>query len=189
MSDNPQGSLGNYPVGGPAPQLYIEPGDAMNLLTTRYPAFVPAQPLSVGDLLVASMALDEEGPFLGTKVAAEQDRSFPRTYKYGWPNLVSVPSPLLVSRSYSGAWLLDYEQVVPQQILDWVCLEAYRMVTLEPLKVVTQESVGGASVRYAPGVDYPHGQMSQLDRIQATLLGPFQARAGHVVPFLFWDGD
>jgi hypothetical protein len=140
-------------------------------------------------MLVASMALDEEAPFLGVKVDVRQDREFPRTYKYGWPNIVSAPSPLLVARSYGGAWLLDYDKVVPQQVLDWVCLEVWRELNLDQTKVTTRESVGGASVQYAPPVEYSKGQMSQLDRVQQMLLSPFQGRAAHVVPFIFWDGE
>jgi hypothetical protein len=139
-------------------------------------------------MLVASMALDEEGPFLGVKLYPEQDRSWPRTFEYGWPNVVSAPSPLLVARDFPGAWLLDYEKVVPQQVLDWVALEVFRMYELDSIRTVTAESVSGASVKYAPPVDYKGGQMSQLDVIQQALLAPFQVREGHVVPFIFWSG-
>jgi hypothetical protein len=188
LAPNPQPNLGPYPVPGPAPMAYMTGAEITALLAARYPMYWSATlQIGDGDALIASMAIDEEAPFIGVKVNPEQDRQWPRTFKYGWPNIVASPSPLLVSRAYAGAWYLDYEGVVPQQILDCVALEAYRLVTLEQTKVVTQESVSGATVKYAPPADYPHGQMSQLDRRQAALLGPFLQRDGHVVPFINWE--
>lgn len=190
MSDagSPQPDLGPYPVPGNTPQPYMTAAQCLALLETRYPEYYSTA-LVIGDgtMLVASMIIDEEGPYEGVKVNVQQDRQFPRTYKFGWPNIIASPSPLLVSRAYAGAWYLDYEGVVPQQILDCVALEAYRLVTLEQTKVITQEAVQGASVKYAPGPDYPRGQMSQLDWRQASLLAPFLRRDGHTVPFINWS--
>ena len=161
---------------------------ALALLETRYPQFYDAS-MVIGDgtVLVASMNLDEEAHFEGVKVNVQSDRQFPRTYKYGWPNVIASPSPLLVSRAYAGAWYLDYEGVVPQQVLDWVALECYRLLTLDQTRVVTQETVQGASVKYAPPSDYPKGQQAQLDRIQESLIAPFLKRDGHTVPFINWN--
>lgn len=185
VAPDPQPNLGPYPVPGNTPQAYMTGQQAVQLLQSRYPTF-SVSVLGDGDLLVASMALDEEGPFEGVKLTPEQDRQWPRTFMYGWPNIVASPSPLLVSRAYPGAWYLDYEGVVPQQVLDWVALEAYRLTALDQDRVVVKETVGGATVVYAPGVDYPRGQMSQLDRRQAALIAPWLRRDGHVVPFLNW---
>lgn len=188
IAPDPQPNLGPYPVPGPSPQSYMTGDQALQFLQSRYPTFyTPSLVVGDGDVLIASMRVDEEGPFIGVKASPEQDRQWPRSFTYGWPNIVASPSPLLVSRAYPGAWYLDYEGVVPQQILDWVALECYRLVSLEQTKVVTQESVPGASVRYAPNDGYLHGQASQLDVRQQALLGPFLRRDGTTVPFLNWS--
>lgn len=186
VAPSPQPSLGPYPVPGNSPQPYLTGPQAQLMLQQRWPRFSGVL-LGDGDMLVASMALDEEAPFMGVKVNPEQDRQWPRSFRFGWPNVIAAPSPLLVSRSFAGAWYLDYEGVVPQHILDWVCLEAYRQVSLDQLKVVTQETIAGASVKYAPAEDYARGQAPQLDRIQQTLLAPWLQRGGHTVPFISWS--
>nr|MBF6558598.1 hypothetical protein [Acidimicrobiales bacterium] len=119
VNNTPQPDLGS-PIAGAAPAGYLSPADAETALSTRYGITAS---VSIGHLLVASISLDQEAPFLGVKYDPTQDRQWPRTFKYGWPNIIAAPSPLMVAMSYPGAWLLDYEGVVPQQVLDWVSLE------------------------------------------------------------------
>lgn len=155
---------------------YILAQDATARLLSEYGLTAT---LANGHVLAASMAADEEGPFFGVKVDPTQDRSWPRTFRYGYPNITVSPSSILSTSQMPGAFYLDYEGVVPLQVVDWVCLEAYRMVSLPLLQGVTAESVGGGvSVRYdrTPG-------SAMLDRLQESLLSPFQMRQGHTEAF------
>jgi hypothetical protein len=171
-----QPEIPNVPAAGDTPQSYVTSKDAEDRLSTRYGLTVD---LADGILLAATMAVDEEAPFIGVKYTVTQEREWPRTFKYGWPNMLGAPSPIMVSNQLAGAFYLDYEGVVPEQVVDWVCLEAYRMVTLPFDRSVVSESVTGISVRY----DIRDG-ISQLDRIQASLLSPFLIRQGHSQPFI-----
>jgi hypothetical protein len=178
--NTPQSAIPGIPVAGNTPTAYISPGDAEARLNTRYVVTCGgAVQLDEGTLLIASMNLDEEAPFFGVKVDPTQDREWPRTFKSGWPNLLGGPSPIMVTNQLAGAFYLGYEGVVPEQVVDWVCLEAYRIVTLPFDRDVTSESALGASVHYArdPG-------SSQLDRMQAALLSPFMVRDAHTQPFV-----
>jgi len=154
---------------------YIAAADAMTRLSSEFGLTCS---LANGHVLAASMAVDEEGPFFGVKVDPTQDRSWPRTFRYGYPNITVSPSSILSTSQMPGAFYLDYEGVVPYQVADWVCLEAYRMVTLPLLRGVSSESVTGASIHYdsTPGA-------AMLDRLQETLLSPFQMRQGHTQAF------
>lgn len=180
VNNTPQPDLGS-PLAGAAPQGYLSPDAAKIALNERWGIDAT---LNVGNLLVASMSVDQQAPFLGVKLDPMQDRQWPRTFKYGWPNIIAAPSPMMVAMSYPGAWLLDYEGVVPQQVLDWVALEAYRMVTLPFDRAITAETISGASVHYAVA---PNGTdksaPSELDRIQELLITPFQLREGHTAAF------
>lgn len=180
VDNTPQPDLG-APLAGAAPQPYLSPDDATIALSSRYGITAT---VSLGHLLVASMSLDEEAPYLGVKLSPTQDRQWPRTFKYGWPNIIAAPSPIMTALSYPGAWLLDYEGVVPQQLLDWVALEAYRIVTLPFDRAVIKEAISGASVTYAPEVNGTSAAApSELDRIQQVLITPFQQRQGRMSYF------
>ena len=171
----PQAPIPGVPAGSSTPSAYITAAAASTWLQSEFGLTVT---LSNGHVLAASMALDEEAPFFGVKVDPTQDRSWPRTFKYGWPNIIASPSAVMSSTQLPGAFFLDYEAVVPWQVVDWVCLEAYRLVTLPLTRGISSESVTGASVHYdnAP-------MLSMLDRLQAQLLSPFLMRQGHTHPF------
>jgi hypothetical protein len=155
------------------PDCYLTPAAAMANLTTRYGL---SSNLVYGHLLTASMRCDEEGPFQGVKIDPEQEREWPRTFKYGWPNIIAAPSAMLVSTTYPGAWYLNYEGVVPQQIVDWVCLEAWKLTNLPFDRMTTAESVTGASVHYAEGG-------SMLQETMGSLIRPFLLRQARTQPF------
>ncbi len=180
---DPQPAIPNVPAATATPDAYISPGDAEANLLERWGLTAS---LNYGHVLTASLACDQEGPFLGVKFVIEQEREWPRTFKYGWPALVATPEPVMVAQQYPGAFYLNYEGVVPYQIVDWVCLEAYRYVTLPFDRAVVSESVTGASVHYAPPPGEPNGQLSQLDHIQNSLISPFQARQAHTNPILLY---
>ena len=172
----PQGAVPGVPPTTTTPSPYIAAGAADARLLAEFGLTCT---LSNGHVLAATMALDEEGPFFGVKLDPTQDRSWPRTFKYGYPNIALAPSAIMSTSQMPGAFYLDYEAVIPVQVIDWVCLEAYRMVTLPMLHAVTSESVGGGvSVHYdrTPG-------SAMLDRLQETLLSPFQMRQGHTQAF------
>lgn len=176
-----QAALSNVPdesLGTPA--AYVTPAAAEEYLTNRWNL---ASTIGQGHVLVASMHLDEEGPFEGVKLAPEQERSWPRTFKYGWPNIIAAPSPVMTAMTYPGAWYLNYEGVVPQQVVDWVCLRAWQLTNLPFDRMTTQESVTGASVHYAPPVGQKGGIASMLDEIMAGLLAPFLMRSARTQPF------
>lgn len=193
MSDpvipNLQPAPANVPEQATAPGSYISAVNAVAWLTTRWPQFSTMQngsalPVSEGLILAASMAADEEGPFFGIKLVVSQEREWPRTFLYGWPNMVATPSPVLVTEQRPGAFFLDYEGVVPDQVVDYVCLEYYRMCVLRPDVDVTSESVTGAAVHYNPWTGKLGSVPAQLDRIMSALLSPFQMPSAHTSPFV-----
>lgn len=155
-----------------APYGYLSAADAIERLSARYNLSAPN--IAEGHVLAASMALDEEGPFYGVKVNPEQERDWPRTFKYGWPNIVMVPDAMLLTENDPGAFYLNYEGVIPDQVLDWTSLFAYRLTTLPFDKEIASENVTGASVRYLQWTGKPGDAPSQLDILLSTLLAPFQ---------------
>lgn len=181
----PQPAVVGVPFGASQPVSYMSPPAAAAWAESRWGLTInPAY----GHVLAASMRLDEEGPFQGVKYDPTQERSWPRTFKYGWPNLIATPSAVMVTIEFGGAWYLNYEDVVPVQLLDWLVLQIYRNMTLPFDRAVVSESVTGASVHYAPPVSEKGGQMSELDTLQQTLIEPFLLRSGHSQPFI-WFGN
>lgn len=175
LDDVPDQSLGT-------PDCYLSIEAAQTVLSTRWNLKAPT--LALGHLLAATMELDQEGPFQGVKMFPAQERDWPRTFKYGWPNMIATPSPVMVDTQYPGVWYLNYEEVVPQQIVDWVCLQAWRHLNLPFDRSITQETVGaGVGVHYAPPLGVKGGQASELDTIQDALIIPFLVRSGHTSPF------
>ena len=165
----------NHASGAPAPYAYVAPETCISILQERYGLTLAG--VTKGICLVASMRCDEEGPFQGVKVMATQERSWPRTFRYGWPNIIAAPTPVLVAIQDPGAWPLNYEGVIPQEVVDWTCLEVYRLMSSPLLRQVASESVTGASVRYAPPLTAEGGWESPIDILQSTLLSPFQLRS------------
>src|SRR5487761_1047388 len=177
------------PVGATAPGAYISGANAVAWLAARWPQWstLPsgaALPASDGLALAASMAVDEEGPWFGVKFIVTQEREWPQTFKYGWPNLIATPSPVLVTEQRSGTFFLDYEGVVPDQILDYVCLEYYRMASKNPLVEVDSESVTGASVKYNHWSGQRGSVPAQIDRVMAALITSFQIQSAHTDAFM-----
>lgn len=170
---NPQPANSNVPSGTTAPLAYLSAEDGAARLLQR---FGLTATLFEGLMIAASMAADEEGPFYGVKVNMEGDREWPRSFKFGWPNIVMVPDAMLLTEIKPGAFYLNYEGVVPDQVLDWVVLEAYRYSTQPFDKEVASESVTGASVHYMQWSASKGEVPPVLDRLQATLLSPFQMR-------------
>ncbi len=172
-----------------APGSYISAANAVLWLTERWPQFstLPSGavlPASEGTILAASMAADEEGPFYGVKFIVTQEREWPRTFRYGWPNMIATPSPVLVTEQRPGAFYLNYEGVVPDQIIDYVCLEYYRMLAWRQNVEVNSESVSGASVHYNLWTGEKGSVPAQLDRIMSGLISPFQVPSAHTDAFL-----
>lgn len=189
VNPNLQPAPANVPESATAPGAYLSAVNIVAWLTTRWPQFAVAPsgaalPVSEGIALAASMAVDEEGPFFGVKFVVTQEREWPRTFMYGWPNMVATPSPVLVTEQRLGTFFLNYEGVVPEQILDYVCLEYYKMVTLRPDVEVDSEGVTGASVRYNHWTGQKGSVPAQIDRIQASLISPFQIQSAHTDAFL-----
>ncbi len=179
----------NVPESAVAPGPYISGVNAVAWLQSRWPQFstMPdgtALPVSEGIALAASMALDEEAPFYGVKAVVTQEREWPRTFKYGWPNMIATPSPVLVTDQRPGTFFLNYEVVVPYQVVDYVCLEYYRMCVLRPDIEVNSESVTGASVHYNHWTGQKGSVPAQLDRIMSALISPFQVMSAHTDAFL-----
>lgn len=179
----------NVPESAIAPGAYISATNAVAWLTTRWPQYstLPgggALPVAEGVALAASMAVDGEGPFYGVKFVVSQERQWPRTFMYGWPNLVATPSPVLVTVQRPGAFYLNYEGVVPDQIVDYVCLEYYRMLAYPSDKEINSESVSGASVHYNQWDGQKGSVPAQLDRIMSALISPFQVPSAHTDAFL-----
>lgn len=189
VAPNQQPAPANVPESSTAPGAYISAANAVAWLTDRWPQFSTLPngstlPLSEGLILTASMAVDEEGPWFGVKYVVTQEREWPRTFKYGWPNMIATPSPVLVTEQRPGTFFLDYEGVVPYQILDYVCLEYWRMLALRPDVEVTSESVTGATVHYNHWTGQKGSVPAQLDRIMAALISPFQIQSAHTDAFL-----
>lgn len=177
---NLQPEMPDVPVQGATPQPYISASSAMERLTSYWGL---TSTLAEGHLLVASIHADQEGPFFGVKVNVEQERAWPRTFMYGWPNIIAAPTPVLVSEQFPGAFYLNYEGVVPQQIVDWVCLEAFRLTNLPLLQSISSEGVTGASVHFALG------EPAELDRMMHALISPFRLRQGRTQAFLNFAGS
>jgi hypothetical protein len=194
MSDeivNPglQPAIPNVPESEIAPGAYISAANAVAQLTNRYPQYSTLPngaelPVAEGVILAASMSLDEEGPWFGVKFDVTQERSWPRTFRYGWPNMIATPAPVLVTLQRPGAFYLNYEGVVPQQIIDYVCLEYYRMLAYPSDVTTVSESVTGASVHYSQWTGQPGTIPAQLDRIMSALISPFQATEAHTDAFV-----
>lgn len=183
VAPNPQVAIVGVPESNQgAPFAYISPADCKNWLKSRWGLEVERTILP-GHVLAASMACDQEGPWQGVKVDPTQERSWPRTFRYGWPNIIAAPTPILVAIQMPGAWPLNYEQVIPMEIVDWTCLEVYRYLTEPLLRQTTRETVAGASVQYAPGQSEPAWDPAMLDRMQWALLSPFQIRQARTTPF------
>lgn len=183
-----QAALPNVPESTIAPGAYISAANAVAWLTERWPQYASlpnggALPVAEGVALAASMSVDQEGPFFGVKVIVQQERQWPRTFKYGWPNMIATPSPVLVTEQRPGAFYLNYEGVVPTQILDYVCLEYYRMLAYPSDYAIASESVTGASVHYNQWTGQPGSVPAQLDRIMSSLISTFQIQSAHTDAF------
>lgn len=176
--------IAGVPAGNTAPISYGSAAFFAERLSS-YWSLTPQRTVTDGIVLTASMALDEEGPFNGVKADPAQERQWPRTFKDGWPNIIASPTPVMIAITFPGVWPLDYELVIPQQVVDWVALECYRMCELPFEQGIDSESVTGASVKYAQ----PDGKspVGQLERIQAALLVPWQLRQGHTNAFTLFN--
>lgn len=178
-----QPAIAGTPENIPTPNAYCSPAAAQSNLLTRY-GLTPPVTILEGHVLSASMALDREAPFVGIKLLVEQEREWPRTFRYGYPNIMAAPSPVLALSVRAGAWYLNYEGVIPQQVIDWVSLECYRTLTLPFDREVMSESVTGASVHYGPARGAPGWTPSRLDDLQFALIQPFLIVEGHTAPFI-----
>lgn len=186
---NLQPAPANVPESSVAPGSYLSAANVVAWLTARWPQFSitptgAALPVADGLALAASLAVDEEGPFFGVKFIVTQEREWPRTFKYGWPNMVATPSPVMVTEQRPGTFFLNYEGVVPDQIVDYLCLEYYRMAVEPASMVIDSESVSGASVHYLPWTGQKGSLPAQLDRIMSALISPFQVQSAHTDAFL-----
>lgn len=184
-----QPEIANVPESEIAPGAYLSASNIVAQLTSRYPMWsaMPngvALPVSEGLAIAASMAVDEEGPFYGVKLIVQAEREWPRTFKYGWPNMIATPSPVLVTEQRLGSFYLNYEGVVPQQIIDYVCLEYYRMCVMQPLIEITSESISGASVHYNQWTGQKGSVPAQLDRVMSALISTFQIQSAHTDAFM-----
>lgn len=183
MSDpgatNPQAAVSWSPENNTAPNSYGSAANVAQNLLTRYgiTVVVGLGGLNEGQVITASQAVDQQGPFLGVKVDATQERQWPRSFRYGWPNVVAAPTSVMIVQGFAGIFPLDYEGVVPQQILDWVSLECWRYLNMPFERAVSRESLTGASVTY------DLSQPAQIDVMQDSLIRPFQVRVGHRSPF------
>src|SRR5579871_4495956 len=113
IAPNPQAPIAGVPEGNglrPAPYGYVAPAAVAPWLGARFPQFAlsPQQAafVSEGLVLAASMTLDEEAPFMGVKENPTQERQSPRTFRYGWPNVIAAPTPIMVAMQFAGAWNL-----------------------------------------------------------------------------------
>jgi len=193
LNANLQPAPANVPESAIAPGAYLSASNAVAWLQSRWPQFstMPngsALPVAEGLVLAASMAVDEEGPWYGVKAIVTQEREWPRTFRYGWPNMIATPSPVLVTEQRAGTFFLNYESVVPDQIVDYVCLEYWRMAVMRPDIEVNSESVSGASVHYNHWTGERGSVPAQLDRIMSALLSPFQIQSAHTDAFLNLGG-
>lgn len=181
-ANDPQPAIPGVPASSVTPSAYLSGADAEIVLRSRYGLTGITVP--DGIVLAASMALDEEGPWTGSKLIPNQERSFPRTFKYGWPYVMLAPAPSLVTSQRPGAWMMDFEGVVPQQIIDWTCLEAYRYLTQPLTQEIASESISGvASIKYVPPAGSAGGWLTQMDKIQASLIQPFQKTTAGTMAF------
>lgn len=171
-----------------APFAYLSASAVAVRVSERFP-FLSLGSVGEGLVLAASMALDEEGPFFGVKVNPEQEREWPRSFRYGWPNIEMIPDAMYLTQLQPGAFYLNYEGVIPYQVLDWVALECYRMSTYPLTHEVASETVTGASVRYIQWTGQPKEAPAQLDRIQAALISPFQMRQARQNPWPYYGMD
>jgi hypothetical protein len=191
VGPNPQPAIVGVPEvdpssGAAAPFAYLSPAMATDLgAAMGYDMPAPVTELHV---LVASMRLDQEGPFQGVKFNATQERSWPRTFRYGWPNIIAAPTPIMVAIQNPGAWPLNYEDVIPKQIVLWCVLDIWKRLSLPQLKQVMSESVTGASVRYAPPLGAAGGWESPVDEMMSSLLSPFLLRSGRMSAFAHLTG-
>ncbi len=99
--------------------MYLTATEAQERLQTRY-NFEAI--LNIGDVMLASLDLDELAPFKGEKTDSAQVREFPR----------------------------DGETETPDAVLDWVALRAHQMGADER-EGVTRRRVGEVSIEHAPG--------------------------------------
>lgn len=155
----------------PAPFAYIAAAGVGPYLEARYGLTLPS-PCTPGLALAATMRCDEEGPWKGVKLVPTQERSWPRTFRYGWPNIIAAPTPVLVAIANPGVWPLNYEQVIPVHIVDWCCLEVFRMLSLPQVRGIKRESVTGASTTYDDALP------TLIHELQHGLLSPWQMRQG-----------
>lgn len=114
-----------YPVAG----NYLSITDAEIRLLERFDIELMSSGLNLGDLILATQALDNNIPFKGAKFDSETN-----------------VQPLQFPRS----WTLDGdgEGVVPNDVLDYVALSAY-ISKLEPDPGIKSESVADGSITYS----------------------------------------
>ncbi len=189
VNSNLQPAPAHVPQTSIAPGPYLTGANVVAWLAQRYPQFSTAPDgtalvASDGLAVAASIAIDSEGPWYGVKAVITQEREWPRTFKYGWPNMIATPSPVMVTEQRAGTFFLNYEGVVPDQIVDCVCLEYYRMLTMRSDIEVDSESVSGASVHYNHWTGQKGSVPAQIDRIMSALLSPFQIQSAHTDAFL-----
>jgi hypothetical protein len=102
--------------------------------------------ITVGDADIASNDVDSLGPFIGSRLADDQERQFPRNVNPdGSTNAVTDP---------------------PEAVLDWVALRAYQLSNDED-PAIKSETVGRASVVYL------RGKLSRIERRMSGLLTPY----------------
>ncbi len=124
---------------------YLTPAQA----TSRLAAYDLDGYPSAGDLLAASMALNDSGPFIGARYAYDQGSVFPR------------------SVTLAG----EEENTVPDSVLDWVALRALSLSEEEP-DAVQSASAGGVSVSFA------RPSVPRRERLMCGLLRPYQKKTG-----------
>lgn len=110
------------------------------------------------DAGIASDELDASGPFLGEKHEVGQAREFPRTYLRDG----------------------DAPGVVPDAVLDWVALAAYRL-SEDDDPAISSEGLGDIRVSYASP------KLSQAATRMAGLLRPYFRPASNDVDSFSFD--
>lgn len=110
--------------------------------------------LTDGLVAAASLALDNKSAYLGERYVAGQALAFPRTY--------TAPG--------------DTEGVVPEAVLDWVALEAYKLSRED------EPAVSSKSVQHLGSKTYARPARSQAERLQASLLSAYSR--GSAVPIV-----
>ena len=128
---------------------YLTPIQAYNRLNTYDKDHLPTD----GALEVASANLDASGPFISGRYAAGQVLAFPRS----------------VTRAG------DTAGVVPERVLDWVALEAYRA------DVDDDPPVSSVSLPTTGSLTFARPKTSHPERLQRSLLKPYLARQAHLV--------